>query len=114
MIPSEVAQRFRKRDPVTKRSWRRRRRGYRRHVCGGRRSDRNSRSSSFGGDGSGGAIQASGNDSFGALTVTGTQLVLRPLDLPAGVAEWTVEFERVGDGRSASAAGFHASNKPTS
>jgi hypothetical protein len=30
-------------------------------------------------------------------TVTATGLVLRPLDLPAGVAEWTVEFERVGD-----------------
>jgi hypothetical protein len=31
-------------------------------------------------------------------TLTATRLVLRPLDLPAGVAEWTVEFERVGDG----------------
>jgi hypothetical protein len=30
--------------------------------------------------------------------VTGNRLVLQPLDLPAGVAEWTVEFERVGDG----------------
>ncbi len=35
-------------------------------------------------------------------TVTGNRLVLRPLDLPAGVAEWTVEFERVGDGTSTS------------
>ena len=34
-------------------------------------------------------------------TVTGNRLVLRPLDLPAGVAEWTVEFERVGDGTPA-------------
>ena len=29
-------------------------------------------------------------------TVTATRLVLQPIDLPAGVAEWTVEFERVG------------------
>ncbi len=35
-------------------------------------------------------------------TVTGNRLVLRPLDLPAGVSEWTVEFERVGDGMSGS------------
>jgi hypothetical protein len=35
-------------------------------------------------------------------TITGTRLVLRPLDLPAGVADWTVEFERVGNGRPAS------------
>ena len=31
-------------------------------------------------------------------TVTANRLVLRPLDFPAGVAEWTVEFERVGGG----------------
>ena len=30
-------------------------------------------------------------------TVTATRLILSPLDLPAGVAEWTVEFERVRD-----------------
>jgi hypothetical protein len=30
-------------------------------------------------------------------TVTATRLILRPVDLPAGVAEWTVEFERVGE-----------------
>jgi len=30
-------------------------------------------------------------------TVTATRLILRPIDLPAGVAEWTVEFERVGE-----------------
>jgi hypothetical protein len=31
-------------------------------------------------------------------TVTGTRLVLQPVDLPPGVTKWTVEFERVGDG----------------
>jgi hypothetical protein len=30
--------------------------------------------------------------------VTGNRLVLRPIDLPAGVKEWTVEWERVGGG----------------
>jgi len=29
-------------------------------------------------------------------TVTGDRLMLRPVDLPAGVKEWTVEWERVG------------------
>jgi hypothetical protein len=28
--------------------------------------------------------------------ITGRRLVLRPTSLPAGVAEWTVEWERVG------------------
>jgi hypothetical protein len=35
-------------------------------------------------------------------TVTATRLVLQRLDVPAGVAEWTVEFERVGGGMPAS------------
>ncbi len=39
-----------------------------------------------------------GTDRTRLATVTGNRLVLRPLDLPAGIAEWTVEFERV-DGR---------------
>lgn len=31
-------------------------------------------------------------------TITGNRLILQPVDLPAGVAEWTVEFQRVDDG----------------
>jgi hypothetical protein len=38
-----------------------------------------------------------GTDRTRLATVTATRLVLRPLDLPPGVAEWTVEFQRVGD-----------------
>jgi hypothetical protein len=33
-------------------------------------------------------------------TVTGDRLILRPVDLPAGVKEWTVEWERVGAAES--------------
>jgi hypothetical protein len=33
-------------------------------------------------------------------TVTGDRLILRPVDLPAGVKEWTVEWERVGGNKS--------------
>jgi hypothetical protein len=42
-----------------------------------------------------------GTDRTRLATITGNRLVLRPLDLPAGVTEWTVEFERVGDGMPA-------------
>ncbi len=38
-----------------------------------------------------------GSDRARLATVTGNRLVLRPLDLPAGVTEWTVEWERVGN-----------------
>ena len=37
-----------------------------------------------------------GTDRTRRATVTGNRLVLRPIDLPAGVKEWTVEWERVG------------------
>ena len=37
-----------------------------------------------------------GTDRTRLATVTGNRLVLRPIDLPAGVKEWTVEWERVG------------------
>jgi hypothetical protein len=37
-----------------------------------------------------------GTDRTRLATVTGNRLVLRPIDLPAGVKEWTVECERVG------------------
>jgi hypothetical protein len=36
-----------------------------------------------------------GTDRTRLATVTGDRLILRPIDLPAGVKEWTVEFERV-------------------
>jgi hypothetical protein len=39
-----------------------------------------------------------GTDRTRRATVTGNRLVLRPIDLPAGVKEWTVEWERVGGG----------------
>jgi hypothetical protein len=39
-----------------------------------------------------------GTDRTRLATVTGDLLVLRPIDLPAGVKEWTVEWERVGGG----------------
>jgi hypothetical protein len=38
-----------------------------------------------------------GTDRTRIATVTGNRLVLRPVDLPPGVAEWTVEWERIGD-----------------
>ena len=37
-----------------------------------------------------------GTDRTRLATVTGNRLVLRPIDLPAGVKEWTVEWERAG------------------
>ena len=37
-----------------------------------------------------------GTDRRRLATLTGNRLVLRPVDLPPGVTEWTVEFERVG------------------
>lgn len=37
-----------------------------------------------------------GTDRKRLATVTGKRLVLRPTSLPAGVEEWTVEWERVG------------------
>jgi hypothetical protein len=37
-----------------------------------------------------------GTDRTRLALVTGTRLVLRPVVLPPGVAEWTVEWERVG------------------
>jgi len=36
-----------------------------------------------------------GTDRKRFATVTGARLVLRPVDLPADVKEWTVEWERV-------------------
>ena len=36
-----------------------------------------------------------GTDRKRLATITGTRLVLRPTSLPAGVDEWTVEWERV-------------------
>jgi hypothetical protein len=38
-----------------------------------------------------------GTDRTRLATVTGPRLVLRPVDLPPGIKEWTVEFERVRD-----------------
>ena len=43
-----------------------------------------------------------GTDRVRLATIAGNRLVIRPLDLPTGVAEWTVEFERVGTDTSAS------------
>jgi hypothetical protein len=43
-----------------------------------------------------------GTDRKRFATVTGNRLVLRPVDLPEGVKEWTVEWERV-DGSTPSA-----------
>ena len=37
-----------------------------------------------------------GTDRVRLATVTGDRLVLRPVDVPPGIAEWTVEWERVG------------------
>jgi hypothetical protein len=37
-----------------------------------------------------------GTDRTRVALVTGSRLVLRPVALPPGVAEWTVEWERVG------------------
>jgi hypothetical protein len=42
-----------------------------------------------------------GTDRTRLATITENRLVLRPVDLPAGVTEWTVEFERVSDGMPA-------------
>ena len=39
-----------------------------------------------------------GSDRTRLAEVNGDRLVLRPKDLPPGVAEWTVEFQRVGGG----------------
>ena len=36
-----------------------------------------------------------GTDRKRSATVTGNRLVLRPVDLPAGVTDWTVEWERI-------------------
>jgi hypothetical protein len=36
-----------------------------------------------------------GTDRKRFATLTGNRLILRPADLPAGVTEWTVEFDRV-------------------
>ena len=36
-----------------------------------------------------------GTDRRRFATVTGNRLILRPVDLPAGVTEWTVEWDRV-------------------
>jgi hypothetical protein len=43
---------------------------------------------------------AMGTDRTRLAAVTGDRLVLRPTTLPPGVAEWTVEWERVGTGKS--------------
>jgi hypothetical protein len=43
-----------------------------------------------------------GMDRTRLATITGSRLVLRPVDLPPGVAEWTVEWERVDNAASAS------------
>jgi hypothetical protein len=43
---------------------------------------------------------AMGTDRTRLAAVTGDRLVLRPTTLPPGVAEWTVEWERVGAGKS--------------
>jgi hypothetical protein len=40
-----------------------------------------------------------GTDRKRTATLTGNRLVLRPVDLPPGISEWTVEFERVADKR---------------
>jgi Lipocalin-like domain len=40
--------------------------------------------------------QVMGTDRARLATVNGDRLVLRPIDLPPGVKEWTVEWERVG------------------
>ncbi len=39
-----------------------------------------------------------GTDRKRLATITGNRLVLRPTPLPTGVVEWTVEWERVGNG----------------
>lgn len=43
-----------------------------------------------------------GTDRIRLAAIVGNRLVLQPRDLPTGVAEWTVEFERVGVDTSAS------------
>ena len=37
-----------------------------------------------------------GTDRVRRVTITGDRLVLRPVDLPAGISDWTVEWVRVG------------------
>jgi hypothetical protein len=41
-----------------------------------------------------------GTDRTRRATVTGDRLMLRPVDLPAGVKDWTVEWQRVGGTQS--------------
>jgi len=41
-----------------------------------------------------------GTDRRRLATVTGDRLILRPVDLPAGVKDWTVEWERVSGNES--------------
>ena len=43
-----------------------------------------------------------GTDRTRRATISGNRLVLRPVDLPAGVEDWTIEWERVGGRDSAS------------
>jgi hypothetical protein len=44
--------------------------------------------------------QVMGTDRIRRATVTGDRLVLRPVDLPAGVSDWTVEWVRVDSTRT--------------
>lgn len=42
--------------------------------------------------------QIMGTDRIRRATVNGDQLILRPVDLPAGITDWTVKWKRVGNG----------------
>ena len=47
--------------------------------------------------------QVMGTDRIRRATVSGDRLVLRPVDLPAGVSDWTVEWVRVDSPQTSSA-----------